>query len=327
MTGHHRIGAVVLTTLVLCFSFSAGSRSQEPVTVETIETWMEELSNWGRWGKEDQMGTLNLITPAKRKEAARLVKEGVSVSLSRPADKVKGIENPSPWGQEMRGVGSGAFAMDTYTINYHGFAHTHLDALCHFAYKGRMYNGFSSESVQPEGCGKLGVEHLREGIVTRGVLIDIPRLEGVDYLAPGTAIYAKDLDAWEKKTGVTVRSGDAVFIRTGRWARRAAEGPWDIAKSGAGVHVSAARWFKERDVAVVGSDFGTDVAPSGVEGARFPLHQLLLVAMGTPLFDNCDLEAVSREANARGRWDFLLTVAPLSVPGGTGSPVNPIATF
>ena len=126
---------------------------------------------------------------------------------------------------------------------------------------------------------------------------------------------------------MTIRPGDAVFIRTGRWARRAAVGAWNIGQQGAGLHAASAHWLKARDVSMVGSDFGTDVQPSGVEGTRFPLHQLLIVAMGTPLFDNCDLEAVSRAARERGRWEFMLTAAPLAVPGGTGSPINPIATF
>ena len=130
-----------------------------------------------------------------------------------------------------------------------------------------------------------------------------------------------------EKSGVQIRSGDAVFIRTGRWARREAVGAWNIAQQGAGLHASGARWLKQRDMSMVGSDFGTDAQPSGIKGVRFPLHQLLIVAMGTPLFDNCDIEAVSNAAQERQRWDFLLTAAPLAVPGGTGSPINPIATF
>ena len=126
---------------------------------------------------------------------------------------------------------------------------------------------------------------------------------------------------------MTIRPGDTVFIRTGRWARRAAVGPWNIRQQGAGPHASTAHWFKARDVAIIGTDVGTDVQPSGVEGSAFPLHQFLIFAMGMPLFDNCDLEAVSRAAQEHGRWEFMLTAAPLAVPGGTGSPINPIATF
>jgi kynurenine formamidase len=157
--------------------------------------------------------------------------------------------------------------------------------------------------------------------------MDIPRLKGVPYLEPGTAIYPEDLEAWEKKAGLKIRSGDAVFINTGRWARRAAKGPWDIAKLSAGLHASCMPWFKARDIAFLGSDAASDVAPSQVEGVSQPVHQLTLIAMGIPIFDNCDLEALSQAANQRKRWEFLLTASPLTIPGGTGSPLNPIATF
>jgi kynurenine formamidase len=166
---------------------------------------------------------------------------------------------------------------------------------------------------------------MKQGIFTRGVLMDIPRLKGVSYLEPGTPIYPEDLDAWEKKAALRVRPGDVVLIRTGRWARRATKGPW----SGelAGLHVTSARWLKNRDAAVLGSDAAQDVMPSGVDGVRQPIHLLVLVAMGMPILDNIDLEALSEAAAARKRWDFLLTASPLAVPGATGSALNPIAVF
>ena len=159
------------------------------------------------------------------------------------------------------------------------------------------------------------------------MLLDIPKLKGVPYLEPGTPIFPDDLNAWEKKAGVKVEAGDIVFVRTGRWARRAAAGPWNVGLRSAGLHASCAAWLHKRDVAMVGSDAASDVMPSRVEGVRQPIHQLLLVAMGTPIFDNCDLEAISDAAAARKRWTFLLSAAPISVKGGTGSPLNPIATF
>ena len=216
---------------------------------------------------------------------------------------------------------------DQWTVSYHGYAHTHLDALCHFAYQGQMFNGAPYESVTVDGCAKLAIHNFKDGIVTRGVLIDIPHLRGVEFLEPDIPIYPEELDAWEAKMGVNVRSGDAVFVRTGRWARRAAVGAWDVRRHVAGLHASTARWFRDRDVAVIGTDHGADVHPSGMEGMSSPLHVLLLVAMGTPIFDNVDLEALSRAATERQRWEFLLTAAPVPVPGGTGSPLNPIAPF
>ena len=318
--------------MLACGSDNGPGRAQssETVTEETVERWMTELSNWGRWGKEDQLGALNLITPAKRIEAAGLVRAGVSVSLARNTEKVEAVDNSSPFGHTMNSTGInpiGNFCRDTYQVLYHGYAHTHMDALCHMFHQGKIFNGFSQQEVTEKGAGKLDILNVKDGIFTRGILMDIPRLKGVPYLEPGTKIYPSDLDAWEKKAGVKVSSGDVVFIRTGRWALRDEKGPWDVAAKAAGLYASCAKWLKERDVAMVGSDAGSDVAPSGVEGVGMPIHQLVLIAMGMPIFDNCDLEALGREAAKQKRWEFLITAAPIAVPGGTGSPLNPIATF
>jgi kynurenine formamidase len=305
--------------------------SQQKVDKAIIEQWMKELSNWGRWGRDDQLGTVNLITPAKRKQAAGLVREGHSVSLARDTDKEKAVDNPSPFAHSMGATGAnpagGQFSVDTYSVLYHGYAHTHMDSLCHMFYEGKMYNGYSQEEVGSDGARKLAVTAFKNGIFSRGVLIDIPRLRGLKYLEPSTAIYPADLDGWERKVGVKVGTGDVVFIRTGRWSRRAEKGPWNVSANGAGLYASCAKWLRGRDVAMVGSDAGTDLMPSGVEGVRQPLHQLLLITMGTPIFDNCDLEALGQACEARKRWEFMLTAAPIPVTGGTGSPLNPIATF
>ncbi|MFN0100590.1 MAG: cyclase family protein [Bryobacteraceae bacterium] len=305
--------------------------AQEKADKTTIDRWMKELSNWGRWGKDDQLGAVNLITAAKRKQAAALVREGVSVSLSRDTEKEKAEDNPRPFTQEMNNTGGnpagGQFSVDTYSVLYHGYAHTHMDSLCHMFYEGKMYNGFSQDEVGAEGAKKLAINAFKNGILSRGVLLDIPSLKGVPYLEPGAPIYPEDLDAWEKRAGLKVTAGDIVFVRTGRWARRAALGPWNVGLRSAGLHASCAPWLRKRDVAMVGSDAGCDVMPSRVEGVRQPIHQLLLVAMGTPIFDNCDLEAISDASATRKRWTFMLSAAPISVKGGTGSPLNPIATF
>jgi kynurenine formamidase len=306
------------------------ARAQHKLTKADVDRMMTELSNWGRWGKEDQLGAINLITPAKRKQAASLVKEGVSVSLARDVEKEPAVDNTRPFEHVMNLTGAnnpGPFSLDTYSVNYHGYAHTHIDALCHMFYQGKMYNGFLQSEVTQKGGARLSILNLKQGIFTRGILIDAARLTGVAYLEPGTPIYPEDLEAWEKKTGLKVSSGDVVFIRTGRWARRAAVGPWDVGAGSAGLHASCARWLKQRDVAIIGSDAASDVVPSGVEGVSLPIHQLVLVALGVHIFDNCDLEALGEEAAKRNRWEFLLTASPLAVPGGTGSPLNPIATF
>jgi kynurenine formamidase len=321
-----RITAVLALLLsALCLA----ANDPHHATKADVERWMTELSNWGRWGKTDQLGTYNLITPAKRIEAAALVKEGLAVSLSHDTLMEKAPDNPDPFIHKMTYTGAhpnGDWFMDEYTVRFHGLAHTHMDALAHTAWHGKMYNGFPQLDVTEQGAKELGITGFRNGIFTRAVLVDIPRLKGLPYLEPGVPIYPEDLEAWEKKAGVKIGSGDVVLIRTGRWARRAAKGPWDTARV-AGLHVSCMPWLKQRNIALAGSDACLDVLPSGVDGVVQPVHQLLLIAMGTPILDNLDLEAAGAEAAKRNRWAFLLTASPLTVPGGTGSPLNPIAVF
>jgi kynurenine formamidase len=315
--------------LSLLFLSACLTAQPRPATTADFDRWMKELSNWGRWGKADEIGTLNLITPASRLAAAKLVREGVAVSLSRHADKEKAPDNSRPFVHEMLSSSENPKAeifTDSFTVAHHGIAHTHMDALCHFSYKGQLYNGFSPKDVTAKGAAHLNIEIARNGIFARGVLIDIPDLKGVPYLEPGTAIYPEDLDAWEKKTGVHIKSGDVVLVRTGRWARRADKGAWSLAER-AGLHATSVRWLHQRDIAILGSDASSDVRPSQVEGVDQPVHTLILVAMGTPILDNCDLEQLSEEARKRRRWDFLLTTSPLAVPGATGSALNPIAIF
>ena len=300
-----------------------------------FERLMEELSNWGRWGPDDQLGAANLVTPARRVEAARLAREGVTVSLARPLLTEQAPDVTQPFGHSMLVVPGPApaepallgVALDQYSVAYHGYAHSHIDALCHFLYRGRMYNGVSQDTITEDGCSSLSSFGLAHGIVTRGVLVDVPRLKGVPYLEPGTPIYMEDLEAWEEMAGVTVRPGDAVFIRTGRWARRAELGPWDVAAESAGLHASSAPWIRARDVAFMGSDAALDVAPSQIPGVRSPVHLLTLVAMGIHLFDNQDLEALAETAAELNRWEFMFVAAPLPVQGGTGSPLNALAIF
>ena len=240
-------------------------------------------------------------------------------------------DNPTPFLHEVLATGSepgNQWAMDNFSVNYHGFAHTHIDSLCHLLYQGRMYNGYPASEISQAGTRKLSIHNLKTGIFTRGILIDIPKLRGVPYLEPASPIYPDELTAWENRAGVKVSSGDVVFFRTGRWARRAKEGPWSVEMDGAaGLHASCAKWIRERDVAMVGSDAALDVIPSGVPGVSNPIHLLTLNAMGVHIFDNCDLEAVSAACDKLQRWEFLITASPLPVEGATGSPLNPIATF
>ncbi|WP_262690050.1 cyclase family protein [Kordiimonas aestuarii] len=308
------------------------------VSIETLETWVNELSNWGRWGKDDELGTLNLITPEKRLQAVSLVRDGVPVSASRLLSK-----KPDPISGQVTfhhtlakvAHGGGDFAGDRYTIEYHGWNHSHIDSLAHMAWKGRLYNGFDAATVvatNPEnpsveaGARKLGVQVMADGIVSRAILVDMPGLKGADYLAPGTAVTAQDLESWEKKAGLTIGAGDILLLRVGLPAYHEATG--DVANPRrAGLHVSAVKWLKERDVAVLGCDANSDAIPSGVEGLDHPVHMLVLHALGMPILDNLDLSRLSQVAADKNRWEFMMVITPLAVPGGTGSPVNALAIF
>ena len=315
-------GLLVLTYVASGFGQTAASRA--PRNAAEFDTLFQQVKNWGRWGPDDQLGAINLITPAKRKQAVALVKTGDTVSLAHTLLTDKAEDNASPFEHTMlRGNN-----MDRYAVQYHGYAHSHIDALCHILYKDQTYNGYARAEVNTDkGCTRLGIQNLKNGIVTRGVLVDIPRLRNVPYLEPGAAIYVEDLEAWEKKSGVTIGAGDALLLRTGRWARRAALGPWNVGQSAAGLHASVAPWMKARGVSLLGSDAAEDVTPSMVEGVALPIHTLMITALGVNLLDNQDLEALGETAARLRRWEFMLTINPMPVAGGTGFPLNAIAMF
>lgn len=300
------------------------SAARFPRNAEEFDQMFHQIKNWGRWGPDDQLGAANLITDAKRKQAAGLVKVGIAVGLAHPPLTEAAPDNGSPFEHTM----NRGFSTDTYRVSYHGYAHSHLDALCHILYKGQTYNGHQSADVLTDkGCTKLGIQSLRNGIVTRGILIDIPLLRRLPYLEPGTPVFVEDLEAWEKKAGIKVSPGDAIFLRTGRWARREKLGPWNVGQNEAGYHASVAPWLKARGVSFLGSDDAQDVTPSLVEGVNLPVHTLAITALGIDILDNQDLEAVAATAAKLNRWEFMLTVAPVPVTGGTGFPVNALAIF
>ena len=302
------------------------------VTQAQFDKWKTELSNWGRWGKDDERGTLNLITPEKRKQAAGLVKDGFAVSLARNLDTVKAADNNSPFERTMNPIRPAA-SSDRFTINFHGSAHTHLDALGHHFIDGKMYNGFARDTYVTEarGAEKGAITTSAEGIVTRGILVDIPRLKGVEYLEPGTAITVADIEAFEKMAGVKIGSGDAVFFRTGRWARREKVGPWNPNESMAGLAPDVLPWIRARDIALMGTEYAVDATPIPKTITNpddyLPVHNFVLVILGMQLVDNTNLNALAAAAAERKRWEFMITIAPLRIENGTGSPVNPIATF
>ena len=318
---------VVVAACAVLASHTALAEEQVALTAQTIDTWASELSNAGRWGDDDQLGTLNLISPAKRVAAAKLVTEGVSVSMAHPLLTEPSADNTSPFEHKMQvtPAQAGGWATDTWGLMFHGFGHSHIDALCHLAYQGKYYNGFDMAETTAAGCKNLAIANIGDGIFTRGVLMDIPRLKGRDWLEPAEAVTIADLEAWEKQAGMVAGAGDAVLLHTGRWLRRAAKGPHEGGYPG--LHAETVQWLKARDIAVIGTDGGLDVYPSGIPDSSAPVHTLVLTALGMPILDVMDLTAVARAAAERERWTFLLTAAPMRVKTGTGSPINSIATF
>ena len=331
------LGLCITGAISFCAAQSQGA-AVKALTIDQVNRWETELSNWGRWGKDDERGALNLVTPQKTRDATRLVKDGVTVSLAHFADVEQAADNFNFGATKhdlLRAPDNGAFrALDTISYGIHDGTNSHLDALCHYALtrdgKRIVFNGHP-QALDADGCKSNGIDRMGPGIVTRGVLVDIPFMKGVPYLEPGTAIYASDLEAWEKFSGVKISSGDALFIRTGRWARRAKLGAWNVGREAAGLHGSAMPWLKQRDIALLGSDAVNDVQPSGVTGAgeaaNRPVHTLAIAVLGVPLVDNAYLEDAARESASRKRWEFLVSVQFTRLHGGTASNFNALATY
>ena len=294
-----------------------------------FEQLMQRYSNWGRWGDKDQLGTLNFITADVRKAAASLVSAGEPVSLAHDLRTAVEPDNPHPFEQriDMQAFKKDEVIFDHYAISYHGTGHTHLDALVHVYHNGQQYNGVGPDVVSEQGATRNTIHAMKQGIFTRGVLIDVAGFLGVRCASTGQNIGYEDLVRWEKQTGAKVGPGDAVLFRFGRWQQLGDKNCIDVEQGLPGLDVSAVRWLVERNVAVLGTDVVAEAMPSSVAGEMLPIHKLLIVAMGMPIFDNLDLENLQRVARRHQRSTFLLTVAPLAVVGGSGSPVNPTAVF
>jgi kynurenine formamidase len=296
---------------------------------------MKELSNWGRWGADDELGAANLITPAKRKQAVALAREGVPVSLAHDIVQETAADAPNILERVLGPVGpAGTADQYRYTGTYHGIVHSHLDAVdCHMMVDGKGYNGRAMEDITAAGgCPKGNINALKDGVVTRAVLFDATRLPGKataqGWIEPGTAIHREDLETLETLEHVKVSPGDVILLYTGRWKRRAALGPWPRETGFAGYHADVAYFIKERGVSFIGGDGPNDVVPTGLPASvANPLHRLALVAMGVSIFDNLDFERAVEHARGLNRYEFLFTAAPLRIEKGTGSPLNPLAIF
>jgi kynurenine formamidase len=285
-------------------------------------------SNWGRWGKDDERGTLNYITPEKRVRAASLVKTGLEVSLGRDLSTRWTPANSVPIVHKMLYGGHDNIiaALDSVDIAPHGFRITHLDAIGHVYFQGGIYNGRrAADAVAPGGMSFASVHALREGVFTRGVFLDVARARGVAYLQPDDGIFPEDLDAAERLAGVKVEPGDAIFVRCGLGSLEEVDGEEDPARR-AGIMAESVPWIHKHQVAVYSGDC-VERLPSRYPSVPLPLHMVGLVAMGLIMLDNPDVEVLAEAVRSTGRSEFLITCAPLRVPGGTGSAVNPIAVF
>lgn len=299
-----------------------------------FESLFAALSNWGRWGPEDERGALHLLTPERVAAAARLVRDGTTVTLSLPLNTHRAVHCPTPADHHMTLLGDAVtaadpihFIKDYVGLDYHNDGHTHIDALCHVGYRGTLYNDRPEDAITEHGADVNAIDVLKDGLVGRGVLLDIPRVRGVPWLEPGEHIFAEDLEAAERDQDVAVREGDILLVRTGHAQRLAELGPWNTPESKAGLHPTTMEFVAARGVAALGSDGNNDTAPSTTEGVDFPIHVLAITAMGIHLLDYLQFEDLRLTCERTGRWEFMFATAPLRITGGTGSPLNPLAIF
>ncbi|MFD9429644.1 cyclase family protein [Streptomyces sp. NPDC060002] len=278
-------------------------------------------------------GALDTITGEHVLAAVREVRSGRTVSLAAPVNTRTGPDDADPAEHRLTAPADGEpgssgleFARDRFAMNIHGDVDSHLDALCHVVYDGTLHGGVPAADVlSADGASALSVDLARDGIVGRGVLLDIPRLHGVPWLEPGAQVRAEDLAAAEARQGVRVGRGDILLVRVGHRRRREELGPWDVAAARAGLHPTAMEFLAEREVAVLGGDGNNDSAPSAAQGVAFPVHVLGIHAMGLHLLDYLRFEDLAPLCAREGRWSFLCVIAPLRLPAATGSPVNPLA--
>ena len=297
------------------------------MTQDEPDVLFRELSNAGRWGADDERGTLNHITPQKVLDAIGSVRSGRVVSVGRDLDPVPSAANPRPLVHRMLNTGYEAqSAGDAVEIAPHGFSVTHLDAVSHVYFRGAVYNGRrAADVVTPQGVSFGSIMAMRDGIVTRGILLDVAASRQVEYLEDEDVVSAADLDSAEQLAGVAVEPGDAVLVRCGRTIREERDETVEPRRR-AGLDVDAVRWLQRREVALYGGDC-VDRFPSTHPEIALPLHELGLAAMGLALLDWPDVEVLADACRDEGRSDFLLLIAPLRIPGGTASAVNPICIF
>jgi kynurenine formamidase len=306
----------------------------EVPTTSALDQMFEKLKNWGRWGTDDQRGALNHLTDERRKNAAALVVSGESVSLAHDLGTEPLPENPHPVQHHMlaasdardsSGIPGYEAARDHLALDLHGLHTTHVDALSHIFVRGNMFGGRPASDVRSDGALSNTVMSLADGVVGRGVLLDVPRAIGREFLDTGEVVTVADLRAAEEAQHLQVRRGDVLLVALGREARRTAKKTFD---GFSGLHSECLPWLQEREVAVLGSDGISDPMPFiGTPQWPFPVHQIGIAAMGLHLIDNVATSRLAARCAAADRWEFLFTMGPLRIARGTGCPVNPIAVL
>ena len=303
------------------------------LTGAEFRTLYERLRRQVPWGPDDRRGALNYITQEQVRTALGEARLGRTMSLAAPVEDWTAADNPDPARHDMKpplGADAGpglAFGMDRIAMNIHGNADSHIDALCHVIFERTLYNRLPADTITENGAAELSIAVAADGIVGRGVLVDVPRLRGVPWLQPGDDVTVDDLLSAERAQGIPIGRGDILFVRVGHRRRRTEQGPWNAAEARAGLHPTVLPVLAERQIAALGSDGNNDTAPSAVEGVDFPVHVLAVNALGLHLLDYLDFTELSSACAEAGRWSFLCVIAPLRLPAATGSPVNPIAVL
>jgi kynurenine formamidase len=315
--------------------------------IHAVRALGERFGNWGRWGPDDERGTLNVVTPEKVVAAASLVRRGATISMALPYDELGpqtgsyGRFNPIHLMiRDGADIIAGTSVRDFYggvDKHFRGTddiiimplqSGTQWDALGHAVYDGKIYNGYGAEWVSSKGAIKGDVVKAADGMVGRGVLLDLPRALGVEWLGPGTAIGTAELEQAEARAGVTVGSGDFVFIRTGAMTAARAAGTWgDYAGGDApGLGLDSVEWVASRDVAAIAADtWGLEVRPNETPDVTQPLHIVFIVYMGLWLGEIFDLDPLADDCASDNRYEFMFCGPPLPFTRAVGSPLNPMA--
>jgi kynurenine formamidase len=291
---------------------------------DQVEAYFKHYNNWGRWGHDDQRGTVNLITPARQAVAQALVRTGRTVSLARDI-----VPQPAltyhvsyPMKRERADV-----VLDRFGLVYHGYTITHIDALCHVAWDGELYNGRPfRQSLSASGASWCPIDPLFGGITTRGILLDVAAGRRESYVTVDNPVTPHELDETAARVGLVIEPGDVVVVRSGQEAFERAHPDWRPRVSPhPGLHVSCIEWFRERDIAAIAWDM-MDERPSTQVGVSMGTH-LAIPLLGLALIDNIYPERLAVACAEEGRYEFLFTATPLRLVGSTGAPAHPLAIF